>query len=156
MTVPKSGQKVFGLEQSAKMAGISEEMLILWISTGRFTPSIELKGVIPGQSNSPFGYHRFSCTEQDIKKLRRLAEETAQVSKSEHRPARKSIHVKGTLYTVQELAAEWGFGVDKIRELFEKEPGVVKLAKPKKPGRRAYVTLRIPEDVAARVQRRNS
>lgn len=65
-------------------------------------------------------------------------------------------HVKGSHFTVQELAALWGLGVDKIRELFENEPDLIKLKNPPKKGQRAYVTLRIPEAVAARVQRRNS
>lgn len=64
--------------------------------------------------------------------------------------------MKGSHFTVQELAALWGLGVDKIRELFENEPDLIKLKNPPKKGQRAYVTLRIPEAVAARVQRRNS
>ena len=62
----------------------------------------------------------------------------------------------GSHYSVQELAAVWGLGVDKVRELFESEPDVIKLQSPPKKGKRAYVTLRIPEKVADRVQRRNS
>ncbi len=78
MPVPESEQNIFSLEQAASMVGMSEELLILWVSTGKFKPSIEIKGVIPGQSKSPFGYHRFSCSEEDIEKLRALAEHTAE------------------------------------------------------------------------------
>src|SRR5208282_3464437 len=138
------GQCVFGLEQSAKMAGISEEILILWISTGKFKPSIELKGAIPGQEKSPFGWHRFSCTESDIEKLRALAEQTAESTPKPTKGAAKD-HVKGTDYTVQELAKLWQFSADKVRELFENEPGVLKIKNPPKKGKRAYTTLRIPE-----------
>jgi hypothetical protein len=65
-------------------------------------------------------------------------------------------HVKGTNYTVQELAKLWQFSPDKVRELFENEPGVLKIKNPPKKGKRAYTTLRIPESVAERVRRRLS
>ncbi len=78
-----------------------------------------------------------------------MVEETAQ-----RKVRAESAHKPGTHYSVQELAAVWGLGVDKIRELFENEPDVIKLQSPPKKGKRAYVTLRIPEKVADRVQRR--
>jgi hypothetical protein len=155
LTVPKGEQSVFSLAQSAKMAGISEEILVLWVSTGKFKPSIELKGTIPGQEKSPFGYHRFSCTEDDIKRLRALVDQTAEPMSKPTKGESKE-HVKGTNYTVQELAKLWQFSPDKVRELFENEPGVLKIKNPPKKGKRAYTTLRIPEPVAERVRRRLS
>jgi hypothetical protein len=61
-------------------------------------------------------------------------------------------------YTVAQLAAEWGFSSDKIRELFRNEPGVLKLKDENaaKKRKRSYVTLRIPPEVALRVKRRLS
>jgi hypothetical protein len=61
-------------------------------------------------------------------------------------------------YTVAQLAKEWGFSTDKIRELFRNEPGVLKLRDENaaKKRKRSYVTLRIPPDVAQRVKRRLS
>jgi hypothetical protein len=61
-------------------------------------------------------------------------------------------------YTVRQLADEWGFSTDKIRELFRNEPGVVKLRdeNASKKRKRSYVTLRIPPEVAQRVKRRLS
>ena len=61
-------------------------------------------------------------------------------------------------YTVAQLAAEWGFSSDKIRELFRNEPGVLKLKDENaaKKRKRSYVTLRIPPEVAQRVKRRLS
>lgn len=153
MPVPESEQNIFSLEQAASMVGMSEELLILWVSTGKFKPSIEIKGVIPGQSKSPFGYHRFSCSEEDIEKLRALAEHTAEPTP---KLTKGADHVKGTDYTVQELAKLWQFSPDKVRELFENEPGVLKIKNPPKKGKRAYTTLRIPESVAERVRRRLS
>jgi hypothetical protein len=61
-------------------------------------------------------------------------------------------------YTVSQLAEEWGFSTDKIRDLFRNEPGVVKLRdeNASKKRKRSYVTLRIPPEVAQRVKRRLS
>jgi hypothetical protein len=155
MTVPKTDQNILGLEQAAAKVGMSRELLTLWVSTGKFKPSIELKGTVPGQSQSPFGYHRFSCTEDDIKKLRALVEQTAEPTPKLTK-GQPTEHVKGTDYTVQELAKLWQFSPDKVRELFENEPGVLKIKNPPKKGKRAYTTLRIPEPVAERVRRRLS
>ena len=80
-----------------------------------------------------------------------MVEETAQ-----RKVRAESAHKPGTHYSVQELAAVWGLGVDKIRELFEDEPGVIKLQNPATRPKCAYTTLRIPEIVAARVQSRLS
>ena len=58
-------------------------------------------------------------------------------------------------FSVQEIAGLWGLGVDKVRELFEKEPGVVVLCDEVLGRRkRRYRTLRIPESVVQRVHRR--
>jgi len=61
-------------------------------------------------------------------------------------------------YTVSQLAEEWGFSTDKIRELFRNEPGVLKLKdeNASKKRKRNYLTLRIPPEVAQRVKRRLS
>jgi len=53
-------------------------------------------------------------------------------------------------YTVQELAAEWGWSESTIRTLFENEPLVLKKVGPK--GMR--VSRRIPAEVALRVKQR--
>jgi hypothetical protein len=72
-------------------------------------------------------------------------------------------------YKVPELAKLWGFSDDFIRSLFENEIGVLKIVRPEDPdkkrtdcpktrpnckGKREYVSLRIPESVAARVHER--
>ena len=137
------------LRRAAELAGISEGLLILWISTGKFKPSIELAGTIPGEDVPAFGWNRFLFDDEDIEKLRALIKRTTKTKAA-------SSHVKGSHYSVKELAAIWGLGVDKIRELFENEPDVIKLTNPPKKGKSSYVTLRIPEKVAERVQRRNS
>jgi hypothetical protein len=58
-------------------------------------------------------------------------------------------------YTVAEIAQLWNLSDDAIRKIFESEPGVLLIGDERSSGRkRRYVTLRIPEDVAARVHRR--
>lgn len=55
-------------------------------------------------------------------------------------------------YRVQELAALWGLSVGTISTLFRHEPGVLKIGRDA--GKRQYVTLSIPESVAALVHER--
>lgn len=60
-------------------------------------------------------------------------------------------------YAVAEIAAMWNLSPDKVRRLFENEPGVVVLGEeaPNR-GKRRYRTLLIPESVLERVHRRLS
>jgi len=97
-----------------------------------------------------FGWNRFAFSDEDLAKLRTAVEITA--TQKDH--VNKS-HVPGQYYTVQEVAKLWGLGVDKTRELVENEPDVIKLKSDKK-RKRKYVTLRIPEKVVDRLQRRLS
>ena len=59
-------------------------------------------------------------------------------------------------YAVTEIAEMWNLSPDKVRELFEDEPGVLVIGdrNPRHP--RRYVTLRIPHSVLQRVHRRLS
>ena len=59
-------------------------------------------------------------------------------------------------YSPSELAELWGLSSDTIRRLFEDEPGVVTTGERNPRRKRRYVTLRIPQSVAARVHRRLS
>jgi hypothetical protein len=52
-------------------------------------------------------------------------------------------------FTPKQLGELWGLSADYIRRRFAREPGVIKLHG-KNPGKRQYVTLRIPASVAAR------
>jgi hypothetical protein len=132
----------FSLAQGAKMAGIGEGLLILWISTERFTPSIELPG-----TEDLLGWNRFILSGDDVTQLRKLVDGNATVEKE---------HVKGTNWTVKELAKAWNLSPDTIREKFKTEEGIVKLERPGTKKKRAYVTFTIPEGVADRVKRRMS
>ena len=61
-------------------------------------------------------------------------------------------------YTPRELARLWKLSETKIRRLFEREPGVLRIGEPsRRVGRklkRSYYTMRIPESVALRAHRR--
>jgi len=59
----------------------------------------------------------------------------------------------GHHYTVAELADAWNVSTDFIRELFRSESDVVRWVR-NRPGKRRYVTLRIPATAAERVYRR--
>lgn len=58
-------------------------------------------------------------------------------------------------YSVAELAEQWNLSKDSIRRMFENEPGVLSLQADRRPWKRVYKTLRIPQSVAERVYRRN-
>jgi hypothetical protein len=54
-----------------------------------------------------------------------------------------------------EVAAMWNLSTDKVRDIFEHEPGVLVIGR-RTPRKRRYVTLRIPEYVVERVHSRLS
>ena len=58
-------------------------------------------------------------------------------------------------FSIKQLAEMWNLSQDSVRRLFLHEPGVVVLQR-KRPYRRSYKTLRIPESVATRVYRRST
>jgi hypothetical protein len=59
-------------------------------------------------------------------------------------------------YAVAEIAEMWNLSVDKVRELFADEPGVLVIGNQHPRHKRPYVTLRIPKSVVERVHRRLS
>jgi hypothetical protein len=59
-------------------------------------------------------------------------------------------------YAVGEIAAVWNLSADKVRELFEQEPGVLVIGDRNPRGKRRYRTLRIPQTVVDRVHTRLS
>jgi len=59
-------------------------------------------------------------------------------------------------YAVAEIAELWNLSVDKVRELFADEPGVLVIGRQRPFRRRPYLTLRIPQSVAQRVHARLS
>ncbi len=59
-------------------------------------------------------------------------------------------------YTLGELALHWHMSIRTLRDWFIDEPGVIRFGNAKllKGKQRTYVSLRIPESVAARVYRK--
>jgi hypothetical protein len=50
-------------------------------------------------------------------------------------------------YTAKEVAKLWGLSEDTIRDLFRDDPAVLKIERPARRFKRAYVSIRIPESV---------
>jgi len=61
-----------------------------------------------------------------------------------------------THYTPDALGELWGLSADTVRRLFEREPGVLLIERPKTKTKRRHRTMRIPASVAQRVHRRMS
>jgi hypothetical protein len=66
-----------------------------------------------------------------------------------------SVHIERH-YAVTEIAEMWNLSADKVRELFEDEPGVLVIGERSPRHKRRYITLRIPQSVLERVHRRLS
>ncbi len=57
-------------------------------------------------------------------------------------------------YAVIEVAEMWNISPDKVREIFEHEPGVLVIGDRNPRHKRRYITLRIPQTVLQRVHSR--
>jgi hypothetical protein len=66
-----------------------------------------------------------------------------------------SVHIERH-YAVAEIAELWNLSPDKVRELFENEPGVLVIGERSPRHKRRYVTLRVPQKVLERVHHRLS
>ena len=66
-----------------------------------------------------------------------------------------SVHIERH-YAVTEIAEMWNLSPDKVRELFEREIGVLVIGESNPHRKRRYLTLRIPESVLERVHARLS
>lgn len=66
-----------------------------------------------------------------------------------------SVHIERH-YAVTEIAEMWNLSPDKVREIFEDEPGVLVIGERNPRRKRRYVTLRVPQSVLERVHRRLS
>ena len=66
-----------------------------------------------------------------------------------------SVHIERH-YAVTEIAEMWSLSTDKVRALFENEPGVLVIGERSPRYKRRYVTLRIPQTVLERVHSRLS
>jgi len=50
-------------------------------------------------------------------------------------------------FTAREIAKLWAISPDEVRKLFRDYPGVLKIEKPARRGRRGYRSIRVPESV---------
>src|SRR5437879_8961512 len=66
-----------------------------------------------------------------------------------------SVHIERH-YAVTEIAEMWNLSPDKVRELFEREVGVLVIGESNPRRKRRYLTLRIPQSVVERVHARLS
>lgn len=57
-------------------------------------------------------------------------------------------------FSPKQIAELWSFDEDTVRDLFRGEPGVLRLERRATRGKRAYMTMRVPASVVARVHRR--
>lgn len=57
-------------------------------------------------------------------------------------------------YKIEEIAGLWGMCEKTVRSMFRGEPGVLRVHRPAKRGKREYTSLRIPQSVMERVHRR--
>ena len=72
-----------------------------------------------------------------------------------HLPFETLVHIERH-YAVAEIAEMWNLSSDKVRDLFEHEPGILVLGERSPRHKRRYVTLRIPKSVVERVHSRLS
>jgi hypothetical protein len=71
-----------------------------------------------------------------------------------HAPVSEGAYALEPHFAPEELAETWHVSGNTIRDLFEHEPGVLKITRPERLHKRRYVTLRIPASVAKRVHAR--
>ncbi len=67
---------------------------------------------------------------------------------------RENVALAERHYAVIEVAEMWNLSADKIREIFEHEPGVLVIGDRNPRHKRRYITLRIPQTVLQRVHNR--
>jgi hypothetical protein len=148
--------RIVGIKAAAKSAGISEELLALWVETGRITPTESAPKTYlpvpnrPGEVREDFmlpDCHMFD--DAAIAKIRALAEKP-QSKKATAPPGVKDF------YAVAEVAALLNLSPDTIRRWFADEPGVIAMGDEHPRGKRRRVTLRIPKDVVERVKRKRA
>lgn len=149
--------RIVGIKAAAKSAGISEELLALWVETGRITPTESAPKTYlpvpgrPGEEREDFSLpacHMFD--DAAIAKIRALAEKPQSKKTFPEPPGVKDF------YSVAEVAALLNLSSDTIRRLFTDEPGVIALGEEHPRGKRKRVTLRIPREVVERVKRKRA
>jgi hypothetical protein len=147
---------VYSVKQAAKLAGITQALLVLWVEQGRVKPAVNTPATAlpvpgrPGVVREDFVAPAFyGFDERNIEQIRALAEKPE--PKSRHKPPTDS-----EFLTVAQVAERWGLSTDTITRLFADEPGVISLGNEHPRGKRKRITLRIPHAVMERVKKRRS
>lgn len=149
---------MYSVKQAARLAGISEELLLLWVSTKRIKPATDTPAVQlpvpnrPDEVREDFAVPAFyAFDERNIEQIRALAEKPpSKRNNSAPLPAVKDY------YTVAEVAALLNLSPDTIRRMFADETGVIALGQDHPRGKRKRITLRIPKEVVERVKRKRA
>ncbi len=149
--------RIVGIKAAAKSAGISEELLALWLETGRITPTESTPKTYlpvpnrPGAVREDFMFPAcYMFDDAAIKRIRALAEKPQSKRETSALPAVKDF------YTVAEVGTLLNLSSDTIRRLFTDEAGVIALGEQHPRGKRKRITLRIPKDVVERVKRKRA
>ena len=144
------------LKQAAKLAGITEALLALWVEQGRVKPAVNTPATSlpipgrPGVVREDFVAPAFCAfDDRNIEQIRALAE------KPEPKVRRKATSDADFL-TVAQVAERWGLSSDTITRIFADEPGIIALGQEHPRGKRRRVTLRIPVEVVERVKRKRA
>ena len=147
---------MFNIKQAAKLAGITEALLALWVEQGRVKPAVTTPATplpIPGRPGvvrEDFVAPAFCAfDDRNIEQIRALAEKPG--SKS-----RRKAPTDSEFLTVAQVAERWSLSSDTITRIFADEPGVIALGKEHPRGKRRRVTLRIPVEVVERVKRKRA
>ena len=140
---------IFSLEEAADLADVKVPLLRMWLESGKFKTSTEIKSD-PWQ----LGPRIFHFTEDDISRLKAFA-----ATQVKRKPTKSDPFVDDGLqenFTVAQIASMWQLSTDTIQRLFEEESGVVTLGAKNPRGKRRRITLRIPREVMERVKKRRS
>jgi hypothetical protein len=147
---------VYSVKQAAKLAGITEALLVLWVEQGRVKPAVNTPATAlpvpgrPGVVREDFvapGFCAFD--DRNIEQIRALAEKP-------ETKRRSKVQTDSEFLTVAQVAERWGLSSDTITRIFADEPGVIALGKEHPRGKRRRVTLRIPVEVVERVKRKRA
>ena len=147
---------MYSAKQAAKLAGITEALLALWVEQGQVKPAVNTPATAlpvpgrPGVVREDFTVSAFYAFDnKNIEQIRALAE------KPEPKSRRKD-PTDSEFLTVAQVAERWGLSSDTITRIFADEPGVIALGKEHPRGKRRRVTLRIPVEVVERVRRKRA
>jgi hypothetical protein len=96
-----------------------------------------------------------NANRQILQPARRKSGKEKELQMSSQSQLETSVHAERH-YAVAEIAEMWNLSADKVRGLFEHEPGVLVIGDRQPRHKRRYITLRIPQSVVERVHLRLS